>query len=403
MNAHFIFGLVSGAAVIVILLWLVSRKLGWGWTGVSPHLREIPVHRLKYLMAGRFFLGGSLGFIVDLNHGGDLTRTLTVGFAFFFGAISSLILLLFRQRVGVRAIVLLLALILAWTGVSAFLGAPNAGVPAPALAAAYRFDAWGIFLTMLIGSRLYLQHINTEGARQLRAETELELAHRLQHVLVPPVSFRNARLEVYGRSVPSEKVGGDLVDLVTSESAALAYLLDVSGHGIPAGALMGSLKTAIRMAFPQPMPEMLDHINRVLPAVKEPHMYATLGALSFAMSGDNVEYTLAGHMPILLFRAHGDVERLAGEQFPLGLLPVAHYESWRHPCNPGDLFVMYSDGIVEAADAAGEQYGLERMESAIRSRLSEPLESICDAVMASSALHGLAEDDQSLLLIRAVA
>lgn len=402
MNLHFLFGLVFGAAVAGTALWLLSRKLGWGWTGVSPHLRRMPVYRLKYLTAGRFFLGASLGFIVDLTLGGDLTRTLVVGLTLFFGAISSLYLLLGRRGVGVRIVVLVLAL-LAIAGVFAYAGAPNAGVPAPTLAAAYSFDAWGIFLTMLIGSGLYLQHINTEGARQLRAETELDLAHRLQQVLVPGVSFRNARLEVYGRSVPSEKVGGDLVDLVTSESAALAYLLDVSGHGIPAGALMGSLKTAVRMAFPQAMPEMLDQINRVLPSVKEPQMYATLGALSFEMSGGNVEYTLAGHMPILHFRAHGDVERLTCEQFPLGLLPVAHYDSWRRPCDPGDLFVMYSDGIIEVANAADEQYGVERLESEIRARMSEPLELICDAVMASSALHGLVEDDQSLLLIRVAA
>jgi serine phosphatase RsbU (regulator of sigma subunit) len=376
---------------------LVFRKRGW--SGVSPHLRTISLYRLRYLVAGRFFLGAAIAFLADLASRGALRGALLIGLACLFGAISSLILLLRRWSMAVR-----LALIISVVIAVPLAIAHNPSVPAPeALAEAYRFDAFAIFLTMVICTRLYYLHINIEGARQLRAETELELAQRLQQVLVPGVSFRNARLDVYGRSIPSEKVGGDLVDLITSESAALAYLLDVSGHGIPAGALMGSLKTAIRMVFPQPLPEMLDQINRVLPSVKDPNMYATLGALSFEMSGGNVEYTLAGHPPILHFRANGDVEHLTCEQFPLGLLPLARYESRSRPCGPGDLFAIYSDGIVEVANAADEQFGVRRLESELRARISDPLEAICDAVMTSSGVYGLVDDDRSLLLIRVVA
>lgn len=388
---------VSGAAVTALVLWLLFRKERWGQSSTLPS--ELPVRRVKYLLAGRFFLSAPLGLMVDVYRGGGMPRPLVVALALLSGVMGPLILLM-RQRhrpLGERLLVSLpMPLAVGW--VVSF--SPGADVPSVTAAAGYRFDAFAIFATMLVGAGLYLQHINTERRRQLRAETELELAHRLQQILVPGVGFHNARLEVYGRSIPSDKVGGDLVDLITSENNTLVYLLDVSGHGILACALMGSVKTAIRIAFPLSMPAMLDQINRVLPSVKEAPMHATLAALAFAENRESVEYTLAGHMPILHYRTSGEVERLACEQFPLGLLPVDHYVSRNSPCAPGDLFALYSDGIIEVANAAAEEFGIDRLESEIRDRKSQPLQDICEGVMAASAAHGDADDDRSLLLIR---
>jgi hypothetical protein len=392
-----ILGMALGAIVVVMVAWLSSRKGHLEWFG--PHLRGLPVRRLKYLLAGRYFRMASVGFMFDAAFGrGGIPRTLVVALSLAFGAIGPLVLLLRRLPPGKR---LLVVLPMVWALAVVILFLPGADVPSPnAVAAAYRFDALAIFVTMLVSALLHTKYINSEGARQLRAETELELAHRLQKVLVPGISFRNPRLEVYGRSIPSDQVGGDLIDLITSESSTLVYLLDVSGHGIPAGALMGSLKAAIRMTFPQPMPAMLDQLNRMLPSVKEPHMYATFGALAFEVSGESVEYTLAGHMPILHCRTSGAIERLVCEQFPLGMFPVDDYASRNGPCAAGDLFVLYSDGIIEVANAADEQFGFERLESEIRNRASQPLETICESVMTASAAHGVPDDDRSLLLIR---
>jgi serine phosphatase RsbU (regulator of sigma subunit) len=391
-----ILGMVLGVLIVVVVAWLLSRKGKLDWFG--PQIRQMPIERLKYLLAGRFFRMASVAFMIDAAvGGGGISRMLVVALALPFAAMGPLVLLLRRLSPAKR---LLIFLPIVWCLMAVVLFVRRADVPLSAAAAAYRFDALAIFFTMLASALLTTKHINTEGARQLRAETELELAHRLQKVLVPGISFRNTRLEVYGRSIPSDQVGGDLIDLITSESSTLVYLLDVSGHGIPAGALMGSLKAAIRMTFPQPMPAMLDHLNRMLPSVKEPHMYATFGALAFEVSGESVEYTLAGHMPILHCRTGGVVERLACVQFPLGLLPVDDYASQDGACTAGDLFVLYSDGIIEVANAADEQFGMERLESEIRNRTSQPLEAICEAVMAATAAHGLPDDDRSLLLIR---
>jgi serine phosphatase RsbU (regulator of sigma subunit) len=263
------------------------------------------------------------------------------------------------------------------------------------------FDGIAMFLMMGIGIQAYRTHINTEGIRQLRAEAELALAHRLQRVLVPPVVFRNSRIEIVGRSIPSEQVGGDLVDVVVSSDGTLAYLLDVSGHGIPAGALMGAIKAAIRSATSLALGEVLGTVNRVLPFVKEPAMYATLAAVRLGTTDDQLEYTLAGHLPILHYREKTrTIEALTFQQFPLGFFDHAQYETRRVECASGDVFALFSDGIVEATNAKDEQFGVDGIAAQLAANSATPLERIVEEVMSAAAAHGASHDDRSILLIR---
>lgn len=159
-------------------------------------------------------------------------------------------------------------------------------------------DLMGITFAMLAGYHLFLVFINSEGVAHIRAQNELNIAYRMQSTLVPPVSLRTSYGEVYGRSRPSEQVGGDLVDAAECDGAAWAYIADISGHGLNAGILMGMCKTAIRTALlvEREMSSLIDALNRVLPVVKESNMYATLGCLRFE-GHERVEYTVAGSSP----------------------------------------------------------------------------------------------------------
>jgi sigma-B regulation protein RsbU (phosphoserine phosphatase) len=263
------------------------------------------------------------------------------------------------------------------------------------------FDGVAMVVSMALGSLAYRVHIATEGARQLSAEAELALAHRLQSVLVPTVIFRNARVEIYGRAIPSEKVGGDLVDVLESGGAVLAYLVDVSGHGIPAGTLMGAVKAAVRSAASLPLGRTLEIVNRVLPSVKEPAMYATLAAIRLGSTDADVEYTLAGHLPILHYRAaSGSVEELTLLQFPLGFFDDTHYETRRVTCARGDMFVLFSDGIVESANAADEHFGIPRLAEQLAAAASRSLEEVFGAVLSAASAHGVSHDDRSMLVVR---
>ncbi len=183
-------------------------------------------------------------------------------------------------------------------------------------------------------------YIRREGTVSSRVRNELELAHGIQKTLVPPVELRTSRFEIYGISRPSEKVGGDLVDATHLPGGdAIAYVADIAGHGLPAGILMGMLKTATRTALmdaegrepDRTLPIVLDRLNRVLPEVKEPHMYATFTGFRLGADG-SVFYALAASPPILHRHAsEGTVSHMEESQFPLGLLPVSSLKGggWR--------------------------------------------------------------------------
>jgi serine phosphatase RsbU (regulator of sigma subunit) len=228
------------------------------------------------------------------------------------------------------------------------------------------------------------------------------LAHGIHATLVPTISFQNASFELYGKSIPSTEMGGDLIDVIESDGGLVAYVADISGHGLPAGQLMGMLKTAMRLAvqFRQMPVAALESVNRVRPDLKEPEMFATLALLRFDGSGE-AEYALAGHPPILHYR-HGsrDTAHLSMEQLPLGLFPSGFYASKRVNYSPRDLFLMVTDGITEVANARDEEFGLIRLQELLTQNATRTLPEIWDLIMREVRQYGLQQDDQSLLLLR---
>jgi serine phosphatase RsbU (regulator of sigma subunit) len=238
------------------------------------------------------------------------------------------------------------------------------------------------------------------------ASKELGLALAIQNTLVPSVAYEDQHVEVYGQTIPKEDLGGDLVDLVAAGRDIVAYVADVSGHGLPAAVLMGMVKTAVRygLHLGQALPALLDGLNRVLPAVKEPNMYATLAGLRFDGS-NQVEYITAGHVPLLQYRRRQrDIVRCRSvAQFPLGLFEDAGYLSRRVGYEVGDVFALVTDGIVEAADEHEGQFGFERLEQILCDSAERPLAEIFEAAIAAVTRHGIQRDDQTLLLVRVLA
>jgi serine phosphatase RsbU (regulator of sigma subunit) len=266
------------------------------------------------------------------------------------------------------------------------------------------FDAIGVLVGTGLGYRLLVRFIWTEGLTTVRMQTELALAHGIQATLVPTLSLHVDRFEVYGKSIPSTEMGGDVIDAVESDGNLLVYVADISGHGLAAGQLMGMLKTAIRVSlqFRQQPTAVLESADRVLPAVKERHMYATLALLSFDGSSE-AEYSLAGHPPILHYSgATRDITPLAMQQFPLGLMPGGRYSSQRVAYSPRDVFLMLTDGISEVPNASDEEFGLDRLEALLRNNAGQSLPQLWELIMGEVNRHGVQQDDQTLLLLRVV-
>jgi sigma-B regulation protein RsbU (phosphoserine phosphatase) len=198
---------------------------------------------------------------------------------------------------------------------------------------------------------------------------------------------------------------GDLVDLVADGRDVIAYVADVSGHGLRAGVLMAMIKTAVRygLLLGQPLAKLLDDINFVLPAVKEANMFATLAALRFDGSNE-VEYISAGHVPLLNYRQrNGDVVRYSMSQFPLGLFAGASYVSRPFRYEAGDIFALVTDGVVEVGQDHDADCGFERLAQILRDLSERSLSNIAATVHAEVKLRGKQEDDQTVLLVRAAA
>jgi serine phosphatase RsbU (regulator of sigma subunit) len=127
----------------------------------------------------------------------------------------------------------------------------------------------------------------------------MALAAEIHRVLVPTIDIKSDGFEFYGRSLPSGEVGGDLVDVFQTDLGWIAYIADVSGHGVAPDVVMGMVKSAARMQLSstEESAALLEHLNSVLIPIKKPEMFVTFAYL--AWNGERLQYSLAGHPPIL--------------------------------------------------------------------------------------------------------
>ena len=371
-----------------VLVSTPERKRYWG---------ELPLRRSVKLLAAVFITLAGIAFFVDLLTFGAYPLWGVLLLAVTLGTLN--VAAIFAQMRNPWLLVATLGLV--WLSFFSFYHLPKQSSPS-LIRRRVLFDGAGLFAAMMIGYRLFLNFAATEGIAHVQLKTELAFAQAIQTTLAPPVRYEDSRLEAYGCTRPSDAVGGDLVDLVESDGSVFAYVADVSGHGIPAGVLMGMVKTAMRqgLLLHQPLCGLLESINRVLPAVKEPSMYATMAGLRFSDSA-KAEYAAAGHLSLLHYRqAHNDVVRLAAEQFPLGLFPDLAFATQCVPCGIGDIFAIVTDGLTETVDEREEDFGLERLEQLLVQNAGRTLPEIFDAVLAAVSRYGSQQDDRTLLLVR---
>jgi sigma-B regulation protein RsbU (phosphoserine phosphatase) len=229
-----------------------------------------------------------------------------------------------------------------------------------------------------------------------------EVQAGLQAALVPPVLYSGNFIEAFGRSVPKDEVGGDLADLVSHGQDVIAYVMDVSGHGIRAGVLMGMAKTAFRygLLLAQPLEKLVRDINSVLGSLKERNMYLTLAVARFTGTGE-VEYISAGHLPLLHYQQRtGCVTRHSMSQFPLGLFAEVQYASERLSFGSGDLFALVTDGVTETGEDPDSEGGLEQVSDVLRRLHDGALPDIVSAMLAEATENGAQHDDATVLLLR---
>ncbi len=255
---------------------------------------------------------------------------------------------------------------------------------------------------MVAGYVQTIKFVRRMQAVAIRQQTELDVAAQMHRTLVPPIEQTTPGLSIFGRSEASAEMGGDLIDIVINGDRTDVFLADVSGHGVRAGVLMAMVKSAIRTRLlgGASLAELVGGLNQVVGQVKEASMFVTFAALRFH-GPRRVEFTLAGHLPVLWYRAStGEVRGLDAESMPLGVDDSETYATAHADCDPGDVLVLYTDGLTEVTNSVGRQFGLAEFRELVRAHGARPLAEIHAEVMSAVRVHGPQTDDQSLLLVR---
>ncbi len=375
----------------------------------ADYWRTVPLRRLTYLLLAIFCMFGMVGCFVDLLSLGQRPLPIVLAWTIFSGAIAAAAVLT-AFRTPRRLWIVLIVWLVGSRLLSALIHYFAYELPHPTMEEGIRAATIACIVLSVAAYIFFMRFIQNEGRHAVRIQTELSLAHGIQQTLVPTVEWRSARTEIYGTSLPSAEVGGDLVDVVPlPDGSVFAYVADVSGHGLPAGILMGMIKTAVRtQLFDLPSPTaVFERLNEVLPAVKEPQMYSTCTALRIfeydKSRPSRVEYAIAGQPPMLhASRAGTTVSPLADQQLPLGLLAGPPYQSHTVNLEPGDMILVATDGILEAEQKDGTEFGLERLKTLLAENHSQPLPAVAAKIHAALSASYAQVDDQSLLLIRMI-
>ncbi len=249
-----------------------------------------------------------------------------------------------------------------------------------------------------------------ESAERRRLEEEIKLARAIQVGLLPRELPALSGWSLHGGSVPSRGVSGDyyLATLRRDATELFGMIVDVSGKGMGAALLTASLEALAAspvqngMAPGEIAPLVSNLLYRRTPLAK----YATAMLVSVDVAGaanGRLGFTNAGHNPALLVRADGAVERLGATGPPIGLLAEAKFTQQERTLAPGDLLVLYTDGIVEACDPEDEEFGIERLEAFLVALRGAPLEAIAEGI--DQALEKFVRgvpyaDDRTLVLLR---
>jgi sigma-B regulation protein RsbU (phosphoserine phosphatase) len=201
-------------------------------------------------------------------------------------------------------------------------------------------------------------------AENERMERDLNLAREIQMGLLPSGPTVFGPWDVHGRLEAARQVGGDAFDIFGIDDRRLAITIaDVSGKGVPAALLMSHLQATLRAYCDgtRPIADMMKHVNQRTAAAATAGKFVTMFYAELDREAHVLRYSNAGHNYPLVRRADGSVEELDTGGLLLGLFADATYEMAEVPFGTGDALLLFSDGIPEANDTRGDQFGEERL------------------------------------------
>jgi len=241
--------------------------------------------------------------------------------------------------------------------------------------------------------------------QEQQLERDIAMARQVQLRLLPTEPPKQAHAEMAVRFLPARSIGGDLYDFLEYGDNKTAVVMgDVSGKAAPAAlfaALVSGIMRSAALHHPEPAP-MLALLNESLQERRLESQYVTMLFALWDDEARTLHVANSGAVQPIVCRG-GQSECIRAEGFPLGLFPGATYDEIAVTANPGDTFIFFSDGITDAENMQGEQYGPERLTSLLCSLLNRTAEQIAEAILADvTQFQGERErfDDETIIVLR---
>ena len=240
-------------------------------------------------------------------------------------------------------------------------------------------------------------------------QNELDVASKIQQAILPASFPEGEGFEVYGNMVPARNVGGDFFDVINLENGKLGLAVaDVSDKGVPAALFMMSSRTllkgaAIGMGDPG---AVLAEVNEMLNEDNETFMFVTVLYVVFDPKSGAMTYASGGHSNPLLVHTDGTSEELPlTGGIALGVMPGLEYKESSATMAPGETLVLYTDGVSEAMNSAGEEFGVDRLRQIFIDNPPTSAREATEAIL--EAVHHFADgypqsDDVTCLVLQRV-
>jgi serine phosphatase RsbU (regulator of sigma subunit) len=236
---------------------------------------------------------------------------------------------------------------------------------------------------------------------------DLELAAQVQRMFLPVGKPAITGLEIAGMMQPSKRVGGDYYDYIPIDAHTIQVVIaDVAGKGVPAALLMSATAAAMRLEANRDrnMLEQVERLNTEIGAVSDPERYVTLLLAEIDTHKRTIHFVNCGHNPALLFRAKtGTLTRMDSSCPPIGLSPDETCELASADLAAGDVVVFYTDGVTEAENQLGEEFGMGRLSAVVRDGSSLSAEELTIDIFNTAAdFRGGAgfQDDVTIVVVK---
>jgi serine phosphatase RsbU (regulator of sigma subunit) len=259
---------------------------------------------------------------------------------------------------------------------------------------------------LLVGFILVNLLVIVEVAERLSLKNDLEVARDIQRAMLRPDTYRSSGVEAHGCTRPANTVGGDFYEVLPLDDGRLVLALgDVAGKGSPAALLMALLLAILRTLLDERLgpAELMERLNQQIVRHAPASRFITLFLAFYDPVTGTLEYVNAGQNPPLLQRVERTAERLTTGGIALGLSRTSTYRTLTTVLAPGDLLVLYSDGITEAENPDGVAFDEAGLERTIEFRRDATAPDVCSAILAAVAAHAQDTrfaDDLTVLALR---